>query len=192
MSSFGRTIAASFVYWIPLATLAVLVAGMVYLTVQQSYRSSANDPQLQMATDAANALDAGADPQSLVPADKIDIATSLAPYLAIYDSSARLVASSATQHGQPLDVPSGVFASAKASSPNVVSWQTTTGERSAIVVMPSSEGYALAGRSLRPTEEREDQLLQQVAAACIVTLVGTYLAVLAMRLAATRLGIATR
>ncbi len=192
MSSLGRAILASLVSWAPLAALTVLLSGMVYLTVQQSYRSSANDPQLQMATDAASALDAGADPQSLVPATKIDLSASLAPYLAIYDANAQLVAASATQHGQPLDVPPGVFASAKASSPNVVTWQTKTGERSAIVVMPSTNGYALAGRSLRPTEDREDQLLRQVMAAGLVTLVGTYLAVLATRLVATRLALEAR
>jgi hypothetical protein len=183
---------ASLIAWIPLAALAVLSSGMVYLTVQQGYRSSANDPQLAMATDAANALNNGADPQSVVPATKTDIATSLAPYLAIYDSSPQLVASSATQHGQPLDVPVGVFASAKPGSPNLVTWQTTTGERSAIVVMTYSNGYVLAGRSLRPTEDREDQLLQQVEAACLVTLAGTYLAVLATRLVAARLALDAR
>jgi hypothetical protein len=192
VSSLGRNILASVLYWIPLATLVALMSGMVYLTVQQNYRSSANDPQLQMATDAASALNAGADPQSVVPASKIDIAQSLAPYLAIYDANAQLVAASATQHGQSLDVPSGVFASAKASSPNVVTWQATSGERNAIVVIPYSNGFVLAGRSLRPTEDREDQLLQQVMAACIVTLVATYLAVLVTRLAATRLALAAR
>jgi hypothetical protein len=184
MSSLGRTVFGSLVAWIPLAALAVLVSGMVYLTEQQSYRSTANDPQLQMATDAVNALNTGADPQSVVPATKLDIASSLAPYLAIYDANAQLVAASATQHGQPLDVPSGVFQSATANSPNVVTWQAKTGERNAIVVMPYTTGYVLAGRSLRPTEAREDQLLWQVAAACLVTLGGTYLAVLATRLAA--------
>ena len=192
MPSVGRTLLASAVSWVPLATVVVLLSGLVYLTVQQNYRSSANDPQLQMATDAVNALNAGADPQSLVPPSKIDMAASLAPYLAIYDATGHLVASSATQHSQPLDVPSGVFQSATASSPNAVTWQTKTGERSAIVVMPYTSGYVLAGRSLRPTEDREDRLVRQVAAACILTLVVTYLAAVATRLVAPRLALDAR
>jgi hypothetical protein len=186
VTSLRRSILASIVRWIPLAALALLVAGMVYLVVQQNLRGAANDPQIQMATDARNALAGGATPESLMPANKIDIATSLAPYLAVYDANGRLLASSATLHGQPLDVPSGVFAAAKAQGINARSWMPEAGVRSAIVVVPAGDGYALAGRSLKLTEEREDQLLLQVSLACLATLGLTYLLTLATQLVATR------
>lgn len=193
----GRGILASFVHWLPLAVLTVFVSGMVYVTVQQGYRTAANDPQIAMATDAVNALQGGADPPSVVPASKIDLAVSLAPFLAVYDAQGHLLASSATLHGQPLDpatgtLPSGIFASAKANPPDIVTWQAASGERSALVVMPYSGGFVVAGRSLAPTEDRESQLLAQVGAACIATLVATYLAVTVTRLVAPRLEIEAR
>lgn len=188
----GRSILASLVHWLPLAVLTVFVSGMVYGTVQQGYRNAANDPQIAVATDAVNALQDGADPASVVPASKIDLAVSLAPFLAVYDTNGRLLASSATLHGQPLDpatgtLPPGIFVSAKANPPDIVTWQAASGERSALVVMPYSGGYVVSGRSLAPTEDRESQLLVQVAAACIATLVATFLAVLVARLVALRL-----
>src|SRR5262249_32642798 len=91
--------------WLPLAALTVVLAGTIYAAAQQVERSSANDPQTQMATDAANALNAGAAPQSLVPSAQIDIAQSYAPYLVIYDASRQIVASSATVQGQALVSP---------------------------------------------------------------------------------------
>jgi hypothetical protein len=79
MSHLRRTLVATLVQWIPLAALTVLLTGMIYVATQHSYRSGANDPQIQMATDAVNALARGASPQDLVAANKIDIAESLAP-----------------------------------------------------------------------------------------------------------------
>lgn len=42
--------------WLPLAVTIIAVFGGICLTVQQSYRMGANDPQIQMAEDAARAL----------------------------------------------------------------------------------------------------------------------------------------
>lgn len=164
---------ASVLRWLPLATLTVLLSGMVYGGIQQDYRSSANDPQIQIATDARNALNSGATPASVVPANQIDMSQSLAPYLAIYDASGHLLSSSATLHGQPLSPPSGVFQSAKALSIDKITWMPEQGVRSAVVVMPYNGGYVLAGRSLREIELREDDLLSIVAVACAFTLLAT-------------------
>ena len=49
-------------------TIGVTVAfGTLYAAVQQDYRQSANDPQIAMAEDAANALKGGDVPASVVP-----------------------------------------------------------------------------------------------------------------------------
>lgn len=190
MAHLGRNIIASLLYWIPLATLTVLVSGMVYLAVQQSERSAANDPQIQMATDARDALMNGASPRSLIPADTRDIAQSLAPYLAIYDANGQVVAASATLHGQPLAPPPGVFASARVMDMDLVTWMPERGVRSAIVVIHYADGYVLAGRSLALAEQREGNLEFEVGAACAATLVLTYLAVLLTRILAPRLAAA--
>jgi hypothetical protein len=155
MANIRRALLASLLNWIPLATLTVLVSGLVYGVVQQAYRSTANDPQIQMALDARNALMHGVAPQSLVPTNQVDIAESLAPYLVIYDARRAIVAASATVHGDRLIPPSGVFASADTLPMDTITWTPEPGVRSAIVVVRYSGGYVLAGRSLQHIEERE-------------------------------------
>lgn len=176
MRQFGRLLLASFIRWLPLATLAILVAVTIYATVQQSYRSNANDPQIQMATDARTALENGAAPRNLVPATQIDIARSYAPYLAIYDTNGKLLASSATLHGQPIIPPSGVFTSAKSMPWDAVTWMPENGVRSAIIVVPYAGGYVLAGRSLTLVEDRESSLELIVGGALLATLAATFVA----------------
>lgn len=181
MANLRRILGASILYWLPLAVLTILMSGLVYVAVQQDYRNSANDPQIQMALDARNALENGAAAQSLVPTSQVDIAQSLAPYLAIYDASGQVVAASATLHGQPLVVPPGVFDSARAMPMDVLTWMPEPGVRSAIVVVHYSQGYVLAGRSLIQVEDRETNLEKIVGAACVVTLVVTFGAVVVSR-----------
>jgi hypothetical protein len=178
-----QTILISFIQWIPLALLIVMVSGLVYAVVQQNYRSNANDPQIQMATDARVALTQGASPQSLVPSNHIDIAQSLAPYLIIYDSNGKPAASSATLNGQTPTPPSGVFADARTMDMDTLTWEPATGVRSAIVVVHYAGGYVLAGRSLNIIEERESNLELISGAFAIVALVVTYLSVFFTQLA---------
>lgn len=167
----------SLLRWLPLATLIVVLSGIIYGASQQVYRSSADDPQIQMATDTRAALDAGQPPSSLVPSSQIDIAQSYAPFLAIFDSNGTLLASSATLHGQPISVPAGVFASARTMTVDLVTWQPEAGVRSAIAVVAYQGGYVVAGRSLALVEAREDDLLGIVAAGCLAALVLTFIAV---------------
>jgi hypothetical protein len=186
VKNFKPLIFASFIQWIPLAILAVCLAGTVYLATQSNYRSSANDPQVQLATDARNALMVGATPQSLVATHQIDIAQSLAPYLVIYDADGNVVAASATLHGQPLALPSGVFASAKTMPMDMLTWMPEPGVRSAIVVMHYADGYVMSGRSLQLVEQRESGLDQDIAIACALTLVATFCGVFLTRWLAAR------
>ena len=187
MAQLRRVLIASVLHWLPLATLTILIAGMVYLAVQQDERAGANDPQIQMAVDARNALENGASPQSLVPANQLDISRSLSPYLVIYDSNHQVVAASATLHGLALVPPSGVFDSARSLPMDVISWTAEPGVRSAVVILHYADGYVLAGRSLATVEDRENETALQVTAAAAVTLVLTYLAVLVTTLLAARL-----
>jgi hypothetical protein len=194
MGSLRRNVTISVVQWLPLAALTVLVFGTIYAAVQQAHRSAANDPQVQMATDAVNALQRGATPASLVPTNKIDIATSLAPYLVIYDANAQPVATSATLHGQAIIPPAGVFQSAAAASDqqDVLTWQPESDVRSAIVIQRYAGGYVLAGRSLKLVEERETDLEQIVGLGCVAALIVTYLATLGARLVESWLALRAR
>jgi hypothetical protein len=186
MAHLRKTLVATPAQWIPLAALTVLLTSMIYIATQQSYRSGANDPQIQMATDAVNALEGGAVPQDLVATNKIDIAQSLAPYLAIYDANHQIVASSATLHGGPLALPSGVFDNAQSNGMNVLTWQPEAGVRSAIVVKSYQGGFVLAGRSLQSVEERETNLEQLLLIGGLATLALTFAAIFLTRLALVR------
>jgi hypothetical protein len=142
--------------FLPLAVLATLTCGLVYTEVQQELRSSANDPQYQMAEDTASRLDAGAKPADLVDtALTVDSATSLAPFTIIFDSAGRVLASDATLDGGQAVPPGGVLRAAKPGSPNAVTWQPRQGVRIASVTVAWSGGTVLVGRSLQRVEEQE-------------------------------------
>ena len=152
-------------YWLLIVVVVTGLCGLVYGVVQQDIRQGANNPQIQMAEDAAAKLASGQAAQSVVPAEKVDIAKSLAPYIIVFDASGKPVASSAQLGGQTPTVPSGVFDAVRQSGEDRITWQPQVGVRSAIVVMRfsgSSSGFVLAGRSLREAEERIDHMGQIV------------------------------
>jgi hypothetical protein len=85
--------------WLPLAVVVTAVCGLVYLAVQQDLRQSANDPQIQMAEDAAAVLENGAAVDANVPVEKAAIEHSLAPFLMVFNDRGEVVGSSAMLHG---------------------------------------------------------------------------------------------
>ena len=144
--------------WIPLAALAAATCGLVYLVPQQMLRQSANDPQIQMAEDAAAALARGEPMSSLVPSTSVEISQSLAPFVMIFDDAGLVLASSARLHGQTPILPLGLLDFVKAHGEDRVSWQPESGVRMAGVIVRAPSGYVLAGRSLREVEMRESQV----------------------------------
>jgi len=163
-------------HWLPLAVVIVLLCGLVYLTVQQSLRMGANDPQIQMAEDAAASMAAGGAPVSNLPATQLDISTSLAPFLVIYSDKGEPLASTGLLNGAAPFLPAGIFAYTRQNGEDRVSWQPEAGVRVAAVVVAyggSHPGFVLAGRSLREVEIREGQIEQITGIAMLVTLAGS-------------------
>jgi hypothetical protein len=161
--------------WFAYAGIITLLCGVIYITVQQSYRLPANDPQVQMAEDAAHAIDKGADPKSLVNlAPAVEISQSLAPYLVIYDAAGNIAAGSATLNGKPLKIPQRVIDYVRKNGKDAASWQPVPGVRQAMVgFSTANKAYvAVAGRSLRVTEERIERLGEQVAFGWGMSLLG--------------------
>jgi len=158
-------------FFLPVAVLATFCCGLVHAAVQQDLRLSANDPQVQLAEDAARALDAGARPSGLVGSSKVDVATSLAPFVVIFDLSGRVLATDGQLDGHDPIPPSGVLDSARQNPPNAVTWQPRDGVRIASVSVPWHGGTVLAGRSLREVEQREDEALLIAVAGGLVMLV---------------------
>lgn len=152
----------AFAIWLPVAAAATVVMLLIFVAMQQDLRRGANDPQIQMAEDAAAQLDAGGTPAAVLPSAQVDIAHSLAPFVIVFDRQARPLASSALLDGQTPLPPRGVLTSIPSSGRNEVTWQPAPRVRIAAVVVAYANGYVLAGRSLRVVEERESALSQWV------------------------------
>jgi hypothetical protein len=170
-ASVGRTLRV----WLPLAAVLTVICGLVYIVAQQELRRGADDPQIQMAEDAAVALRAGQSAGALVPSAPVDMATSLAPYLIIFDTAGHAVAGSARLNGITPTLPSGVFTYVQQAGEERLSWQPQAGVRSAAVVTRvdgAAPGFVLAGRSLREVEDRIMALQQLVALGWLAGLAG--------------------
>jgi hypothetical protein len=175
----------TFISWLPLGIAVTLVCLLVYATVQQDYRQSLNDPQIQMAEDAAAKLAAGARPSDVVPdPDSVNIVSSLSPWLAIYNGDGVSVVSSGVLNGGIPQLPQGVFAAARANAgkdttepyEDRITWQFAAGVRQAVVVAwePKTNQYIASGRNMREVEDREGDLSTLVAIAWIVTMAATF------------------
>jgi len=143
--------------WLPLAIASAGLCALVYVSVQQSLRMSANDPQIQMAEDAASALNRDAKVEAVIPATQVELSESLAPFLMVFDQSGKVVASSAILHGAVPSYPSGVLDYVRQNGQERVTWQPEAGVRMATVAVPTKNGFVMAGRSLLEIEKRESQ-----------------------------------
>lgn len=169
-------IARALLVFIPVVVAASILMALVFAAVQQDLRMGANDPQIQMAEDAATQLDAGASPASVVPAAPVDLARSLAPFLIIFGRDGGPLASSASLDGQTPRPPVGVFDAVTNSRRSEITWAPRPEVREAAVIVAYRDGYVLAGRSLRLTEQRADALAQVVILLFLVMLIFTGLA----------------
>jgi hypothetical protein len=171
---FGRAVTL----WVPIAVAVTGLTAVVYGAVQQDLRQGANDPQIQMAEDAAARLNAGAPPDAVVPAESIDLAGTLRPYVMVFDGSGHLVASSAQLNGQAPPFPPSVFDQVRNGGQDRITWQPAPGVRGAVVVQPWRDGFVVVGRSLRLVEERVDHIFLLTGFVWLVTLGGTAVAAL--------------
>lgn len=150
-----------------LAGIATGIALALYAIPQHVLRSGANDPQIQLATDAVARLEDGAIPSDAVPAGNVDMARSLAPFVIAYDDQGHPLASQAKLNGGIPAPPAGVFDFVRQHGEERVSWQPILGRVRGVRVAAVVErvggahpGFVLAGRSLREVEAREEQVAQ--------------------------------
>ena len=171
--------------WLPLAAALTLLCGIIYATVQQTYRSNANDPQIQMAQDAVYALNNGRSPESLVRSTPVEISRGLTPYLIIYDEKGNTLASDGVLDGKIPGMPNGVLEYSKDHGSDIVTWQPRSGVRSALVIQPFSgsiNGFVVAGRSLRVVEDRESNLVTMIGLGWALSLAGLLILVTLLQL----------
>ena len=182
MTMHREKITETILLWLSFAATLTVLCGLIHLAVQQDLRQSANDPQIQMAEDAASKLAAGVSPEMIVPQNtSVDIVSSLSPYLMVFNDAGQPIAGSGILNGQPLMPPPGVFDYAKSHGEDRITWQPQPYVRQAAVIMhyagAQTTGFVMAGRSLREVEIRENQLEFEVGAAWIfglfITLITT-------------------
>lgn len=178
-----KTFSTTALIWIPLALLFSIGLACTYVAVQQNYRTSLNDPQVQVTQDAVVLVANGQTPESLVPTEKINMAISLSPFIIVYDEQGKTVAGSGLLNGAVPTPPHGVFDYAKEHGVNKLTWQPQTGVRIAAVIKPFSgptKGYVLSGRSMREVESRIDSLGNTALLAWLVGLATSLVATLAL------------
>lgn len=171
--------------WLPLAVAIAGLGLLAYTISQQVYRMSANDPQIQMAEDGASALSGGAEVISIVPASKVDIAHSLAPFIIVLDDSGNVLGSNADLNGKVPPIPAGVLDYVRKTGEDRITMQPQPGVRFAAVITRftgSTNGFVLAGRSLREVEKRSDNLLRLSALAILVTWIASLVVVILVQL----------
>jgi len=152
----------------PHVTAAVLVTGvllLVYASVQQQYRTSANDPQVQIARDAAIKLKQGKTIAEIVKPDTVDIEQSLGSCIQLYGPAGNLSASTGYIGTQPPTMPAGVLNKAKQDGEYDVTWQPSAMARMAAVVIYTGGrqgSYVVVARQLEEVEKREAALVKMV------------------------------
>ncbi|MCX6781427.1 MAG: hypothetical protein NT003_04945 [Candidatus Magasanikbacteria bacterium] len=171
-----RTIATKhFFVWLPFAAIATVCALTTFIVAQQTIRSSANDPQIQLAEDTALALQSGGAPQ--ISGTQVDMSKSLAAFITVYDNSGSMVTSTAKLGGTVPVPPRGVFDYARAHGEERVTWEPERNVRIAAIVTHYNNGFVLAGRSLKEVEKRESSLGLITFVIWLVGLVGSFLVI---------------
>ena len=175
--------------WLGYASVVTLLCLIVYGAVQQTFRQSANDLQYQLAQDAVNAINKGADPKLLTGTQRLDLASTLSPYVLIYDANGNAFGSNITLNGQIPKPPAGALNEARKNSINSVTWQPRPGIRQAAVMMAAQRGYlVVVGRSLQNTEEHIYRLGILVLFGWAVSLVAMLVIVVLQELMTSKMG----
>lgn len=157
-----------FFLWIYSAVAVTFLCLLVYMVAQQSFRQNLNDPQLQMAEDAAAKLipDSGvADALALVPSGQIQIDKSLASWMVVYGQDLEPLAGSGMLWGDYARPPKSLFDTStwrphktydiNGMPETRVTWQPESGVREALILVRAPNGmWVGAGRNMREIEGR--------------------------------------
>ena len=161
---------------------AIITTGiilLIYASVQQSHRATANDPQLQMARDLSNALRTGRPASNLLVWDTVDLTQSLGTFAEIFDPQGQPIHSTGFLNGQLPQPPAGVFDFTRDNYEDVITWQPQNNVRLAMVFEKvNGAGFVAVGRSLKEVEVRESNLLRMIGItwiACMTVLLMHYL-----------------
>lgn len=177
-----KVLNSAFISWLPIGVAILALSGLVYCVGQQSYRQSANDPQIQIVEDVIGAIGQGQPADSLVPPQgSTELGKSLSPFLMVFNATGTLIGTSISVDGQNPSFPTQALEVAKMKGQSRITWQPKPGVRAAVIVAPyksDSEGFIVAGRSLREVEMRIKQLCLTVSLGALASLVLSFIVAL--------------
>ena len=167
--------------FVPAALVLTLSFGFAYFVGQQVLRNSANDPQVEIAEGVIEALNQGQDPEAFSSMSPTDMEKSLSPFVIVFDKDGNGVSGTTQLDGQLPTPPKNVFDSVDNVKGSKFSWQPKAGVRIASVIFrykapaidassTPSEGYVLAGKSLREVDARIQNLMKLTAVAWVIAL----------------------
>jgi NADH:ubiquinone oxidoreductase subunit K len=151
--------------------IVTVLCGLIYIAVQHSHRSNANDPQLQIALDLKGAVETNQSTVKWMSGDSIEISKSLSVFKTFYNASGEPLQSTGFLDAQVPKMPKGVFAFTTKCRENVITWQPRAGVRVAMVVEAVNSpqiAFVAVGRSLKEVEKRESTLVTMVLVAWLV------------------------
>ena len=150
--------------------VTTIIIMLVYAVAQQQYRTSANDPQVQIANELCSYLEQGKSIDAFFAGDTIDLNTSLLPFTVLYNADGKPVRTTALLNKQPPQLPAGVLQTAALQKENRVTWQPQPGIKMATVIkrvnLPVT-AYVMCGRSLYETEQRTSNLIRMISLAWV-------------------------
>src|SRR6185312_7784857 len=114
--------------------IVTVLCGLIYVTTQQSHRTGANDPQLEIALDLKNAIEANRSIVKWMPSDTVEISKSLSVFKTFYTKNGEPVQSTGFLNGQLPKIPKSVLDFTERHQENVVTWQPQRGVRLAMVI----------------------------------------------------------
>ena len=149
-------------YHLSAIAIITILIGLVYVSVQQSYRSSANDPQIQIVRELRTRLEFGKPIDYYLRQDSMDLENSMGTFVATFDKNGQPLQSNALLDGKLPNLPSGVIQYVKAHKEDWVTWQPRKTIRLALGIAATNTepvAYVAAGRSLVEVEERISRLI---------------------------------
>jgi hypothetical protein len=173
----------AFLAWLPLAAGLSGVCLLIGLAVQQDLRQSFNDPQVQIAEDAAISFKQGSTTTAILKNyPPIDISKSLSAWVAFYNQHGEPLGTSGRLEGVQPIIPQGVFNAAATNNgkstqidgQNRITWQPKEGVRVALVVLKTDSGFVASGRNMSELEIREGSVNMLVFFAWIAILITTF------------------
>jgi len=144
------------------AAIITVICLFVYASVQQTYRTAANDPQIEIASVIKQRLEKSKSIESIFPKDTVDLENSLSLFVTVYNDNGQPMHSTGFINGAMPVLPAGVFDFTKANGEDRITWQPQHGVRLAMVVRKvnlDKVNFVAVGRSLNEIEVRESNLL---------------------------------